>query len=70
MHLNMKLKAAEECVDERPSSIKGVTSVETLRNIKGNLAAKVAGNLNKYKTVTKDKNSSEDGRGELHLETR
>ena len=47
------LKATEECVGERPRSRSGVASEETLRNIEESRAARLAGNLDQYRTLAR-----------------
>ena len=47
------LKATEECVGKRPRSRSGVASEETLRTIEESRAARLAGNLDQYRTLSR-----------------
>ena len=47
------LKATEECVGERPRSRSGVASGETLEAIEESRAARLAGNLDHYRTLSR-----------------
>ncbi len=47
------LKATEECVGELPRFRSGVASEETLRTIEEIRAARLAGNLGQYRTLSR-----------------
>ena len=47
------LKVTEECVGERPRSRSGVASEDTLRNIEESRAARLAGDLDHYRTLAR-----------------
>ncbi len=47
------LKAAKECIGERPRSRGGFVSAETLENIEESRAARLAGNLDTYRSLSR-----------------
>ena len=47
------LKAAEECIGERPRSRSGVASREMLENIEESRAARLSGDLDRYRTLSR-----------------
>ena len=47
------LEAAKECTGERPRSWSGLTSVETLESIEESRAARLAGNHDQYRALSR-----------------
>ena len=47
------LKAAKDCIGERPRSRSGVASRETLETIEESRAARLAGDLGQYRTLSR-----------------
>merc|ERR1711980_73031 len=47
------LEAAKECIGERPRSRSGVASRETLETIQESRPARLAGNLDQHRTLTR-----------------
>ena len=59
------LEAAKECIGERPRSRSGFTSVETLESTEESRAARLAGDHDQYKALSRKTRTPEKRQGEI-----